>query len=385
MGAIALNIIHVVASIEAEAAGPSHSVPALADAQARAGHCVSLFSVACAPNSDAGAAARCIRRASGVADLRYPPGPKRLVLSRLMPSPALRQGLLAAQADVIHNHGLWLMPNLHAIDAAHATGALAVLAPRGMLSPPALRFSAGKKRLMAALMQNRRLRRVGLVHATSQTEAEEVAAYGLTAPVAVIPNGVDVLPLAATETDPPFIVSVGRIHPKKALDRLIAAFASLAKARPQWRLVIAGPDEGGHAAELKRLAAELGVADRTDIAGPVYGAEKWRLYGEAALFALPTLSENFAMTVAEALAAGTPVISSKGAPWAALDGKGCGRWVDHGAEAMAAALTELTALSPAERAAMGQKGRVWMADAFSWDALARTMADAYQAHTRSLF
>ena len=55
-------------------------------------------------------------------------------------------------------------------------------------------------------------------------------------------------------------------------------------------------------------------------------------YAAADLFILPTLDDNFAMTVAEALAHGTPVISTKGAPWQDLETHGCGWWIDHGVQ-----------------------------------------------------
>ena len=113
----------------------------------------------------------------------------------------------------------------------------------------------------------------------------------------------------------------------------------LKSAHPEWRLRIVGPDELGHARELAALAAEL-KTKRVSIEGPVAGDAKTAAYREADLFVLPTLNENFAITVAEALAAGTPVIATKGAPWRGLEREGCGWWVDHGVEPLAATLAE---------------------------------------------
>ncbi|MGA2953504.1 MAG: glycosyltransferase, partial [Caulobacteraceae bacterium] len=152
----------------------------------------------------------------------------------------------------------------------------------------------------------------------------DIRAAGLANPVAVIPNGVD-LPseVAGPRTGPLTILSLGRIHPKKGLESLVRAWERLEAIWPDWRLRIVGPAELGHDRELAALAGSLGLA-RLSVEGPLYGGERLEALRGADLFVLPTLSDNFAMTVAEALAAGTPVISTRGAPWAGLEREGCG-------------------------------------------------------------
>ncbi len=93
---------------------------------------------------------------------------------------------------------------------------------------------------------------------------------------------------------------------------------------------------------------------------------------------LPTRNENFAMTVAESLAAATPVICTKGAPWAGLAANGCGWWIDHGSEALAAALDQAMTLPPDRLRAMGERGRAWMQRDFAWDGVAVRMAAVYR-------
>jgi glycosyltransferase involved in cell wall biosynthesis len=112
--------------------------------------------------------------------------------------------------------------------------------------------------------------------------------------------------------------------------------------------------------------------------GPLYGSEKAAAYREATVFVLPTLNENFAMTVAEALAQGTPVISTKGAPWAGLEQNGCGWWIDHGAESLAAALEEACSMEPESLALMGEAGRVWMHREFDWTGIGARMQAVYR-------
>ncbi len=175
----------------------------------------------------------------------------------------------------------------------------------------------------------------------------------------------------------PYVVSLGRIHPKKALDRLILAWRGIEPAFPDWQLKIVGPDEGGYSAVLLRLIRELGLKN-VSISGPVFGDAKIELMRGAELFALSTLNENFAMTVAESLAVETPVVSTRGAPWAGLVDHKCGWWIDHGAAPMAAALREAMSLSPEARRAMGANGRAWMERDFGWRGIAEQMADVYR-------
>jgi glycosyltransferase involved in cell wall biosynthesis len=112
--------------------------------------------------------------------------------------------------------------------------------------------------------------------------------------------------------------------------------------------------------------------------GPVYGEEKLALYHSAHLYVLPAHSENFAMTVAEALAAGTPAIVSRGAPWGGLAENDSGWWIDIGVDPLVACLEEALALPHARLAEMGENGRTWMAREFSWEVIGLQMKVFYE-------
>lgn len=105
-------------------------------------------------------------------------------------------------------------------------------------------------------------------------------------------------------------ISMGRIHPKKAIDTLIEAFASTLAKDTAWNLVIAGPDEVGWQKKLEELADRLGIADRITWTGMLKGKLKWGAFMASEVFVLPSHQENFGIVVAEALACGLPVILS---------------------------------------------------------------------------
>lgn len=371
-----LRSVHVIAGLDPAHGGPSYTVPRLCQALAMAGAEARLFSVAGADGCDIaldGDGGRCFpqdwARVPVVRDLRC--------------SSSLARALheLAPKADVIHDHGLWLMPNVDAGRAALLARKPFIVAPRGMLAPAALAFSRLKKRVVWALLQGEVVRRAACIHATSEQELDEIRGFGLNNPVAIVPNGIDLPEPGARSISGTaagrIVLSLGRIHPKKGLDRLVRAWAKVEAAHPDWRLRIVGPDELGHADELVALAAEL-KARHVSVEKPVAGDAKIAAYQQADLFVLPTLNENFAITVAEALAAGTPVIATKGAPWRALQSEGCGWWIDHGVEPLAAALANAVVMTREELQAMGAKGRAWMARDFSWDRVAYDMLNVYR-------
>jgi poly(glycerol-phosphate) alpha-glucosyltransferase len=193
-------------------------------------------------------------------------------------SPELaRQMRERVQKDsVIHVHGLWMYPGWLARKLCAETGAARIVSPHGMLEPWALQNSRWKKRLAARAFENQNLRTASCLHALCATEAENFRHYGLKNPIAIIPNGID-LPESREQKvesrNPPWqghiepgrkvLLFLSRIHPKKGLVNLLRAWSSILHSQPSildsWCLAVAGWDQGGHEAELKRLASELGI------------------------------------------------------------------------------------------------------------------------------
>ena len=105
-----------------------------------------------------------------------------------------------------------------------------------------------------------------------------------------------------------FLLYLGRIHRKKGCDMLLDAFARVAAGDPGLDLVMAGPDQQGWAAELRKTAAQAGIGDRVHWPGMLRGEAKWGAFYAGEAFILPSHQENFGIAVAEAMGCGTPVL-----------------------------------------------------------------------------
>lgn len=355
----------ILSSLDDEAAGPSYSVPALSFALQRREWDSIVLAVG--------------TRKSGPGIVVHPQDFRDApILSRLRVSTKLSEAIHvdALSGATLHMHGLWQMPNLYPARAARKYGVPLILSPRGMLGAEALAFSRTRKRAFWALAQERAVKQVNCFHATCEAEAEDIRRAGLSAPIAIIPNGIDIQPTLAKLAGKS-VLYLGRVHPKKGIDRLIRAWGMIADRYPAWTLRIVGPSEIGCRDELESLVHTLRTP-RVIFEGPLFGSDKYDAYSAAGVVVLPTLNENFGMVVAEALATGVPVISTKGAPWSGLETNRCGWWVDHGPDALAKALTSCISLSDEERQAMGTRGRTWMLKEFGWDTIAANMARVYE-------
>jgi glycosyltransferase involved in cell wall biosynthesis len=245
------------------------------------------------------------------------------------------------------------------------------------MSEWAMQSGSRFKKLFWPLIQQRALHLATCFHATAQSEYEDIRRVGFKQPVAVIPNGVDIPAMCQrTGNAERKLLFLGRVHPIKGLDMLLPAWAAVQQKFPDWQLQIAGPDNGGYLGQMKALSSRLGLK-RVEFTGPLTGAKKLRAFADADLSVLPTYSENFGMTVAESLAAGTPVIVTKGAPWEGLLEKRAGWWIDISKDALVSCFEEALSQPRNDLDVMGHNGRVWMESEFSWEAVADKMKATY--------
>lgn len=365
-----MSACHVAPLAKGYVGGPLVSVPGLCAALVESGVETTLLCLDLPQEMSQGVRVRNFPRWEGP------------VLKELSISPSLRKemGRWAAHVDILHSHGMWQMPTIYPAKAAAGARCRLVVSPRGSLSAEALGRSRLTKRVVWWLAQRRVFEDAACIHATSVAEAEDVRRAGLKRPIAVIPNGVE-FAANGLSRDPDDrgktrVVYLGRLDPIKGLETLLRAWSSVQEKAPTAELVIAGDGEPSYRGSLVELGRALGLR-RVSYLGEVGGGAKETLLKEASLLALPSLSENFGMVVAEALAAGVPAVVSRGAPWEGLRERGCGWWVDHGVSAWAAALETAVGLPAQDLAAMGMRGREWMRADFSWQRVGKMMAVTY--------
>jgi len=291
-----------------------------------------------------------------------------------------------------------------------------------------------------------------MLHATAQSEVADIRRLYLKQDIAIVPLGTDLPSLHSTNSRPAAreigvdliaqphesairtVLFLSRVHPKKGLQNLFKAWAAIKNdwvggeqlhdyptQRVDWRLVIAGPGALGYKGELLALAKilELNTCDLAEnfslprlgqiekevdivFTGPVYGEDKNNLHGMADLFVLPSFSENFGVVVPDSLAYGVPVLTTKGTPWAELEGKNkqfatscpsglasermddsicagrCGWWIDIGVEPLVSALWEAMNMTDEQRRRMGANGRRLVEEKYTWPIVAGDMKRSYE-------
>lgn len=366
-----MELVQIVPSLEARHGGPSVSVPALSGALAALGHQVTLLATGPGESRET--------RAHGMQVHVVPRGWPEAIC----PSAGLRQALDRLNPQAIHSHGLWLRPLHHAHHRARALGVPLVISPRGMMTPWAWRHRRWRKSLAGRFVHPGALAGAAGWHATSEDEAKDIAALGFRQPVCVAPNGVrppDPAALAAAEVHwrqacpeafrRPTALFYSRLHLKKRVLELIDLW--LEHAPKDWLLLVVGIPEGYTVRELSEYV------DRAEGFGQVEihdGTHSPPPYVAASLFLLPSLSENFGLVIAEALAHGVTALVTDTTPWQHLARAGhgwCVPWEEYPAT-LRAALAE----GPARLRERGARARDWVLEACSWERSALVLERFY--------
>ena len=320
--------------------------------------------------------------------------------------------LNAFAPDISHTHGLWLYPSSAATNYSRKNNRPYLISPHGMLDPWALKNSRWKKLIAWQLFERKHLQGARCLRALCASEADSIHQLRLKNDIAVIPNGID-LPTGqisaaapwkdAVEPGKKVLLFLSRIHPKKGLVNLLKAWAKNQKSgagsqkSEEWVLAIAGWDQGGHEAELKRLCDELqihfadicetkieGAMQKKKIShfkvsdfspsvlflGPQFNAAKSACYHHCDAFVLPSFSEGLPMVVLEAWANSKPVIMT---PECNLpEGFLAGAAIKAAATeaGVLAGLDELQRMTAAERMAMGSRARELVLARFTWSRVA---------------
>ncbi|MFN0012049.1 MAG: glycosyltransferase [Phycisphaerales bacterium] len=387
-----LRVLHITESIPASAGGTSTAFVEMVEALLTQGAaCQVHAAIQPVPEGD--------EARSWIA--HHPPGtwhvtgPRGGLLAAGMAA-SVRALVNSWNPSVVCVHGLWCTDTVAAALHAQAKGVPVVWHPHGMLVRAALRHSPLKKAVFKTLWLARALRHAAAVVFTSENERETsdlaMLGEGTRRVVLPLPVNIDTAEddLAALRAEGraalglhesvPLVSFIGRLHPVKRVELSIAAFAAARACAPDARLVLIGSGDDVYVATLRALAARLGVEGAVVFAGWKNGREKRAILAAADVMILNSEFENFGYAIVESLGLGTPVVCSENLSLAAeMVRAGAGRSAPGEPAALGAALAAVLAMPPHERRAAGVRGRRWVVESFSRQAVGARMVELYRA------
>ena len=375
-----IRLLHVIHTVNPESGGPIEAVLRISEVLTRCGHSVEVVSLD-SPEEVARYPMPFPARGVGPGTLRYAYTPR--LTSWLKAN--------AGRFDVVILHGLWDYSAFGAWRALRKSKVPYFILAHGMMDP----WFRNRRRLKHIAKQIYWLLGIGRVLRDAQAvlftcEEERVRSrhsfWGYTYKKEVISFGT-----ADPTDDPssekaafesavpalkgkPFLLFMGRIHPKKGCDLLLRAFAETIASTTRLDLVMAGPDQVGWAHELKNLAKKLNISDRVHWPGMLSGDVKWGALRSADALILPSHQENFGFVVAEAMACSTPVlVSDKVNIWREIQSANAGIVEPDDLEGTRRLITRFCALSQDSREQMGEAARSTFLRCFHVEAAARDL------------
>lgn len=292
--------------------------------------------------------------------------------------------------DILDNHYLFSYASSCASAIARWYQIPYTVRTMGQLSPWALEQSRLKKQLYTFLIERHNLNRAAAIHCTSAQEAQDVRNFGISTPTVTLPLGVNLLPDCpeakqnlhqsyGIPNQTPIVLFLSRLHYKKRPDLLIQALSQLTVKSYDFHLILAGSGEPDYVNHLQKLVASVGLTKNTSFAGFVTGEDKNLLLQGSDIFVLPSFSENFGVAVAEAMAAGLPVIVTPGVQISPeIAAAKAGFVVEGEIETLADAIATLLN-SPHLRHELGENGKRLVSHRYSWKAIAQNLISVYTA------
>jgi len=309
-------------------------------------------------------------------------------------SPFLRQGLLdrsSGRKPIVHAHGLWTYASYVAGAVSRERQCPLILSPHGELEPHALTLSTKKKAIASKLFVQDNLARASCLCVLTEREKSSARSYGFTKRIEIIPSGVSQARPSPSEEIAAFrsrfdvkpnervLLYLSRIAPIKNLPLLLKAFSRNVRIRPDWKLLIAGPDERGHVNEVRGLIRDLGIQDSVSFVGAVSGREKSCAFSAASLYVLPSVSEGLPIAVLEAMSYAKPILITDG--WnfpIATDAVFAWR-ASTQEQAFEKTLLEAMNCSDEALTRMGIESRSIVRRHFDWEFIARRMLKVYES------
>jgi glycosyltransferase involved in cell wall biosynthesis len=297
------------------------------------------------------------------------------------------------QADIVHVHTLWSPLNVSARYACLRHDRPYVLMPHGMLDPYSLSVKALKKFMYLRMFEQHNIANAQRMIYTTSEEDRLAALVGLRLPPGeLVPLGARASSASREDLQAQFLARfpqvegkrrllfLGRLHPKKGIDRILKCLQCIRRSIPNVLLVVAGDGETHYTRHLRQLVSASALDDHVLFAGRLDGELKWASFAAAELFLLPSRQENFAITVAEAMQMAVPVIiSDKVNTWPYVKEARAGVVLDErDINALLSHAIEALLKDDAKRLEMGVQGRRYARERLTWLASARELLNCYE-------
>ncbi|NNC98619.1 MAG: glycosyltransferase [Gammaproteobacteria bacterium] len=291
-----------------------------------------------------------------------------------------------ADYDLLHVHGLFSFCSTYAMRLACQRRMPYIAHPIGHLEAWSLAQGQLKKSVYLRLFERANLANASRVHFTAESESRQALGIVPELQPLVIPLGLDLPSLAddakkqlcdkwGIKQDIPVIAFVARLHPKKGLETLLEALASLQNQR--FQLLVAGDGERDYVDSIKAYLNNLGLESNCRLIGFIDGPDKSLLLQGADLFALTSYSENFGIAVLEALAHGTAALVTEGVALSQPVGSHqLGFVTPHSVQAISSAL-QVALSAPQMIAEMGVNARAYVEQCHHWPELAKQLETGY--------
>ncbi len=386
-----MRVLHVIPAIAPRYGGPSRAVLDMAEALQQQG--VDIV-VATTDADGRGRLSESYRKYLDRHDVKVNCF-KRVLSERFKFAPTMSKWLDShvSSFDLVHIHAVFNHSSIAAGRACRKYGIPYIVRPLGTLDPWSLDQKRFFKRVLLRFGAEALIRGAEAIHCTTDTEYELATQLQFRLPASLTSalgvrdesspsdkhsnNSLE----QATSFPSHFVLYLGRVHRKKRLEALIEAFAmaTVASDLLHWHLVFGGTGEPRYDSQLRRLVSQLEIGERVHFMGWLdEPARSWALR-KAGLLALVSYQENFGMSVAEAMAVGTPVMVTKDVNLASqISDREAGWVVDPKPAEMSRQLIRIL-LDPKDRSQRGLRAAAFARSHFDWDVIARRLKAAYSS------
>jgi glycosyltransferase involved in cell wall biosynthesis len=383
-----MNILHIIPTLSLRGGGGDRACYELAQAQASLGNQVTILTFLSEydfidkPEDLNFTIVRCFKK-------------KNSILGALGWSKEYNHKLeeILISTDLVHIHSLWRLTNYFAYKKCIKLNKHFIIQPHGSLEPWRLNYKKYRKKIWYHLFEEKALKRALFLIAESAKDKNHILASVSSNEVVIIPCGSSILDMKhesliseqelrisySIDKNKKIILYLGRIDVHKGLDILIKALGKLKDELESHVLLIVGPDYASTTKKLQSLIEKLNLTEKIIFAPPIYDdTKKIALFKMSDFFVLPSYSENFGITVIEALATETPVLVSSETAWAHLEEKQMAIVTKPEIDDLTQKLKQMISMNTAEKDHMVRKAKDYVYENYSWRELAKKLTKSYE-------